>query len=304
MTVDLSSNAARLALVERIQADVDAYCRQLFADDPRTHLGASIIGNDCSAYLWNTFRWLRFEDFDGRMLRLFNRGHEEEARFVKWLVGIGFEVREVDHATQKQFRISGSKGHFGGSLDALMMAPARYEIPEGMIWLGEFKTHSEASFKDLAGPKPKPLNRMRTGGKGVARSKPKHYRQMNSYGKAYGLKYGLYCAVNKDTDELYFEIVELDYSQADDLYRKADGIVFSQTQPPKIARTPAFKDCKICDFAGICHGGEEPTKNCRSCIHAFPIDDGQWFCERYSPESGPIPKATLPVGCASWTRII
>jgi hypothetical protein len=35
---------------------------------------------------------------------------------------------------------------------------------------------------------------------------------MCSYGQAYGLKYGLYCAINKNTDELYFEIVELDWN--------------------------------------------------------------------------------------------
>lgn len=301
--IDLSSNAARLALVERMQADVDAFCREEFADDPRTHLGASIIGHDCSAYLWNTFRWLKFEDFCGQQLRLFNRGHEEEARFIRWLVGIGFQVREIDPATQRQYRISGSKGHFGGSLDALMLAPERYGIPDGMIWLGEFKTHNENSFKDLAGPKRKD-KKMRVGGKGVARSKPKHFRQMNSYGKAYQTRYGLYCAVNKETDELYFEIVELDWLQADDMYRKADGIIFSQTQAPKIARTPAFKDCKICDFVDICHGGAQPTKNCRSCVHAFPIDDAQWFCELYSPKDGPIPKEAIPHGCSSWVRII
>lgn len=286
--VDLTNHLERKKLVLQIQQDIDSFCKTEFAEDPRTHLGASIIGHDCRAYGWNTFRWLKQEAFDGRMLRLFNRGHEEERRFVRWLVGAGFEVREADESG-KQFRIVGCKGHFGGSLDAMMKPPARYNIPaDYLIWLGEFKTHSEKSFVKLQKS-------------GVQSSKPQHYRQMCSYGRAYNFRFGLYCAVNKNNDELYFEIVELDYKQADDLFRKAEGIVFSQTQPPKIAQTPAYFDCKYCDFQGICHKQEPPTKNCRSCVHAIPVDNAEWQCNYHN---GIIPKDFIPQGCDSWKAII
>lgn len=304
--IDLADNIHRKRLVMQIQADIDAFCKAEFEEDPRTHLGASIIGNDCRAYAWNTFRWLDFEDFSGRMLRLFNRGHEEEKRFVRWLEGIGFEVRETDPETGKQFRIVGCKGHFGGSLDSMMKPPARYNIPaQWLIWLGEFKTHNEKSFAKLAGKKPnwsemdKP--EARKGGAGVQSSKPQHYRQMCSYGRAYGFEYGLYCAVNKETDELYFEIVKLDWRQADDLFRKAEGIVFAQSQPPKIAQSEAFFDCKFCNFAGICHRGEVPTKNCRSCVNAVPVDNGEWHCNLFG---NTIPKDFIPKGCDNWKAII
>lgn len=301
MTIDLNDHLQRKKLVLQIHEDIDKFCKAEFDEDPRTHLGASIIGNDCRAYAWNTFRWLRFETFSGQMLRLFNRGHLEEARFVRWLEGIGFEVREVDPETQKQYRISGCKGHFGGSLDAMMKPPERYNIPaEFVIWLGEFKTHNEKSFTKLAGKKGDTAV-PRSGGSGVKLSKPQHYRQMCSYGRAYGFKFGLYCAVNKDTDELYFEIVELDYSQADDLFRKAEGIVFSQTQPPKIAQTDTFFDCKYCQYSGICHKGEVPTKNCRSCAQATPVDNGEWHCGLYGAL---IPKHFIINGCESWRAII
>lgn len=303
--VDLSNHLERKQIVLQMQADLDVFCKAEFEEDPRTHLGASIIGHDCQAYAWNVFRWLKFEEFSGRMYRLFNRGHEEERRFVRWLVGIGFEVREVDPETNKQFRILGCKGHFGGSLDAMMKPPARYNIPaEYIIWLGEFKTHNEKSFAKLAGPKPhytvmdKP--NARVGGAGVQKSKPQHYRQMCSYGRAYNFRFGLYCAVNKETDELYFEIVELDFREADDLFRKADNIVFSQTRPAKIAQTDTFMDCKLCTFAGLCHRGEVPTKNCRSCRNAFPVEDAQWFCQVHGAN---IPREVIATGCDSWARI-
>lgn len=286
--IDLNEADNRTRLVTQLQTDIDKFCREEFAEDPRTHLGASILGHDCQAKTWSAFRWLKFEEFDGRMLRLFNRGHEEEKRFVRWLVGIGFEVRELDPTTQQQYRILGAKGHFGGSLDCMMKAPARYGLDVNLIWLGEFKTHSKKSYNDLKR-------------KGVIRSKPIHYRQMCSYGRAYKFEWGLYCAVNKDDDELHFEIVKLDWLQADDLYRKAEGIVFSQTRPAKIAQTESYLDCKMCEFSGICHKGEVPTKNCRSCRHAFATDNAEWFCEVHN---GNIPKDFIPKGCEAYARIV
>jgi hypothetical protein len=303
--IDLSDQLDRNKLVMQMHNDIDAFCKTEFADDPRTHLGASIIGHECQAYAWNTFRWLKFQEFSGRMLRLFNRGHLEEARFVRWLVGIGFEVREFDPETKKQYRILGAKGHFGGSLDAMMKPPARYNIPdEHVIWLGEFKTHNEKSFAKLAGKKAHytQSHLPRSGGEGVVKSKPQHYKQMCSYGRAYNFRYGLYCAVNKDTDELYFEIVELDWRQADDLFRKAESIVFSQIRPPKIAMTEAFFDCKYCDFAGLCHRDEVPIKNCRSCKYAFAVEDAQWYCQ-HPQNTAVIPREVIASGCDYWVRI-
>ena len=46
---------------------------------PRAHLGASLLGHPCDRYLWLMFRWAVIEKFDGRILRLFQRGQREEA---------------------------------------------------------------------------------------------------------------------------------------------------------------------------------------------------------------------------------
>jgi len=298
--IDLNDHIERKKLVLQIQSDIDAFCKVEFTEDNRTHLGASIIGNECQAYSWNTFRWLNQEKFSGQLLRLFNRGHTEEARFIRWLEGIGFTVWETDPETKAQFRISGVNGHFGGSLDSIMRPPARYNLPD-LAWLGEFKTHNEKSFTKLAGKKSN-TSIPRIGGEGVRLSKPVHWRQMCSYGRAYNFTHGLYCAVNKDTDELYFEIVTIDYHEADDLFRKAESIINSQRQPPKIAQSEAFFNCKYCHaFKDICHKGQLPTKNCRSCVNARPIENAEWFCDRWN---NTIPKDYIKTGCDEWKAII
>lgn len=307
--LDLSDHIERRKLVARIEADVDAYCREAFPAEHRKHLGASVIADPCEAKAWNAFRWLKLEQHSGRMRRLFERGHLEESRFVAILRGVGFEVKEFADDGKTQFRISGVDGHFGGSLDAMAKAPARYEISDDIILLNEFKTHGEKSFAKLAGPKRKwPDERPREGGQGVRVSKPVHYGQMCSYGRAYGFRYGLYVAVNKDTDELYFEIVELNWLHADDLFRKAENIIRSPVQPTKIAQTETYLGCKMCHFSPICWRGEVPEKNCRSCAFALPIENGQWQCNNDAdciPASeNPLPEARIATGCDAWKAII
>lgn len=285
MPTNLSDPLVRSTLSAKLKLDIEDATKAHFTDDPRKHLGASIIGHECSAYLWGTFRWLKQEDFSGRMLRLFNRGHLEEARFIKWLTLIGFTCYEINPETGKQFQISGVNGHFGGSLDGIVTHPDYGQL------LSEFKTHGEKSFVKLKKD-------------GVRKAQPKHWAQMCSYGKLYNLKYALYLSVNKNDDDIWPEIVELDYSHAEDLYRKADFIISSQTQPPKIGLSETYSACrpygKPCTFSGICHRGEIPDKNCRSCLNAAPTENATWTCALY----GRIPDEAIAAGCDSWKRII
>ena len=47
----------------------------------REYLGLSAMGSDCDRAIWYSFRWaVPPEGHDGRMLRLFETGHREEAR--------------------------------------------------------------------------------------------------------------------------------------------------------------------------------------------------------------------------------
>lgn len=283
---DLTSHIGRSALARQITSDVEAQSIAAFKEAPRNHLGASIIGRDCWRYSWNVFRWIKFEAFSGRMFRLFNRGHLEEARFIDRLRGIGCVVYDADPQTGKQFRIAGSEGHFGGSADSILYLAPQYRITEAVI--GEFKTHNDKSFQKLKK-------------EGVKKSKPEHFKQMSLYGYGYGIRYGLYCAVNKNDDELWFEIVELDWTDAQYHFNKADQIIRSQTPPPKIAETPAFFDCKYCAFAGNCHAQQMPEKNCRSCGNCFPIPGGNWHCQVFNAQ---IPDDVIRVGCDKWRSII
>ena len=152
------SPATRKAIAEQLLADINAYSVKTLTNDHRTHLGASIIGKECAREAWYIFRWVKFAVFDGRMLRLFDRGTKEEANFIHLLRAIGCQVWEVDPQTGKQFRIYGVNGHFGGSLDSGGLLPYLPDFPILM----EFKTHNTKSFVHLQN-------------KGLIISKPQHY---------------------------------------------------------------------------------------------------------------------------------
>jgi hypothetical protein len=299
---DLSFQTERERLAAMIAADVETESVEAFREpEPRWHLGASVIGDSCERKAWNAFRWLKAEAINGRQYRLLNRGHLEEPRFIARLRGIGFEIFEFD-ADGKQYRISGHKGHYGGSLDGVAIAPARFNLPGPL--LVEFKTHKEKSFTKLAGKqigKHPLLIRDKATAEGVRKSKPVHYSQMCQYGQVYQLPYGLYCAVNKDTDELYFEIVALDWNVGTAMYEKAGRVIFSQTPPPKISNSPAFHECKyLCPFPMICHYAGKPEVNCRSCEHAYPVEDGEWYCRVHERN---LTREEVKVGCPQWRAI-
>jgi hypothetical protein len=277
------SPAERLALAARISQEIDAYCERAYNDGHRNHLGASIIGKECDMQLWATFRWFGSKPFSGRMLRLFNRGHREEARFLEWLRGSGWTVWEADPETGKQFRISGVEGHYGGSCDGVG------QHPEHGTFVLEFKTKATGSgFNKLCE-------------NGVAKQHPEHFTQMSVYGQKLDIKQGLYLSINKNDDSIHCEIVELDYSLAERMEVRAKDIIYAKTPPKRISASPTFWLCKFCDFVEPCHMGARPDKNCRSCVSAEPVENGEWFCNNHKSN---IPKDFLPQGCTEWQSII
>lgn len=258
---------------------LDDYSIDVYPSEHRHHLGASLIGRKCWRQLWFGFRWTKLIQHDPRMRRLFNRGHEEEPRFIKILHWMGFLIRSIDPATDKQYKFSAVDGHYGGSGDTIAIPPWGNGDETKRI-LVEYKTHNNKSFEKLKKEK-------------VKVSKPEHFAQMCSYGKAFNLTEALYCAINKDTDEIYFELIDLDWNYASDLERKANDIIYSEVPPPRIAENPAFFDCKYCDFVNQCFHGERVEVNCRSCKFARPVKEGKWQCDKY----GEIPKEFLLKGC-------
>ena len=234
------------------------------SQEHREHLGASLIGHACDRHIWYSFRWAKLPSFDGRMLRLFDRGKREEAVVAEELRAIGIELH-TDEAG-KQIDCRDESGHFGGSVDGI--GRGFPEAPKTWAIL-EVKTHSAKSFIDLKKH-------------GVAESKPQHYAQMQSYMGLLGVERALYFGVNKDTDEVYTEWVHFDSHAFQSMHERARRIIEAKEPPAKLSEDPANWQCKMCSFFSLCHEQKVAEMNCRTCCHSSPVEIGAWRCELHS----------------------
>lgn len=270
-------------------------------DSFRSHLGASVIGGPCDRALWYSWRWAhkgkptgKAKEADdagyARMVRLWNRGHLEEGRFIALLLMIGVQVYQQDEKGN-QFRVSFFGGHMGGSGDGVLLGVP--DVPPGVPCLGEFKTHSDESFKELVE-------------KGVRLAKPEHYVQMQIYLRGMGLVYALYVAVNKNTDELHMEIVQYDGETDARFLERGRRIIFSMTAQPRMrSASPTFWKCKYgCDMAPVCWQTVQPARNCRTCQFVEFNEDGSVRCTnetqheiRNWPGVVPLDKPAQLAGC-------
>ena len=109
------------------------------SEKPRGHMGCSTLGHHCERWMWLSFRWAVQEQFKGRILRLFRRGHNEEATIISDLRAIGMSV----NGTQRRVDFG---SHVSGSLDGIGKGVLGAPKTEHVL---EFKTHSLKSFNDL-----------------------------------------------------------------------------------------------------------------------------------------------------------
>lgn len=231
-------------------------------DGFREHMGASIIGRKCNREIWYSFRWATYVQHDPRILRLFQRGQDEEDRITKLLRLAGIKVLTVDSTTGQQFRFK--DGHFGGSMDGACIG-----VPDApKTWHAlEDKTHGLKSFNKLEA-------------EGVKKSKPEHYAQVQVYMQKMQLTRALYVAVCKDDDRLHLERIDFDPEFAQSMIDKAHWIINLPTPPDGISTDPSWYECKFCDHQATCHGSRAPVPTCRSCTHSTPETDGTWTCGR------------------------
>lgn len=280
----------RIFLANKIQADIEEWSKVTYADDYRWHLGASIIGRPCDRFLYGTFRWFKKNTADGRTLRLFQRGKDEEAQMNYLLRGIGFNVEEVDPQTGKQWKVSFHHGHFGGSSDGIIQFPHSYGQPGDFV--PEYKTSGTGAK----------FNNLNKDGLGIEKNKDEHFIQQSIYGYGRKIGNGVYVAVNKNDDSLYVEVTKLSIEKAEAGLRRAENIITTDFIPAMMAKAKeTYFECRMCSFHSICHLGEKIDKNCRSCVYSTPIAGAEWRCTKYGHD---IPREYVPIGCDEYKAVL
>lgn len=264
--IERDQGAAYRGYLKRVLPHIsDAYREE--EDGFRSHLGASVIGKECARATYYSWRWFTKSKFSGRIVRLFNRGHLEEGRVIAALLTIGCQVYQQD-SEGNQFRITHAGGHMGGAGDGVVTGIP--DLPPDTPALCEFKTFKDALFKKLKKD-------------GVKIAKPEHYVQMSIYMEKMAIPIAIYFGVNKDTDEIYSEIVILNRYHADEYLKLGESIVFAKEPPERISDTPGYYKCHFCNERPHCHKlGGKIEINCRTCVKSEPLPDGSWVCKLHN----------------------
>jgi len=260
-------------------AAIDAH-HEAVREAPRPHMGVSQLGHACDRWLWLSFRWALPAKHPGRILRLFRRGHMEEATIVKDLMAVGFVFRP---SSDGQHRVDFG-AHVSGSMDGIIDAG----VPEApkKPHVAEFKTHSKKSFDDLEKH-------------GVEKSKPMHWIQCQVYMLGAGLDRAFYLAVCKDDDRLHVERIRLDVAVAEKAVARGKRLALADELPPPLSTDPTWYQCKMCDAYEYCHQNlGVAAKNCRICAWSTAKEDDTWRCEKFERDG--IPLGFQRTGCNGW----
>lgn len=246
-----------------IGALIDKYYESIHGE-PRPHMGASILGHPCDRWLWLSFRMAVIEKFPGRILRLFRRGQDEEAKVVSDLRAIGISVQKTG---LNQSRVDFGS-HVSGSIDGII----EHGVPEApkARHVLEIKTHGKKSFDDVLK-------------NGVEKSKPQHFVQMQMYMAGMGIDRALYYAICKDDDRIYTERVKFDKAVAQKAVERGYRLAIGDRMPPPISTDSTWFECRFCAAHEFCHKTQLTKEvNCRTCANSTAKEDGTWSCEEYS----------------------
>lgn len=245
---------------------------ELTPDEPRPHMGCSLLGHPCDRWLWLSFRWAVIERFPGRIKRLFRRGHMEESTVIDDLNAIGMIIKSTG---ADQSRVSFG-GHVSGSVDGIIEDGVPGSARQKKKHILEIKTHSLKSFDELVKV-------------GVQKAKPMHWTQMQLYMLGTGLDLALYVAVCKNDDRIHAEVIELDSVSANKALERGKRITLSDRIPEPLSADPSWYQCKYCPAHDLCHGSKTTKEvNCRTCAHSTAVDDGSWRCERFQADGIPV----------------
>jgi hypothetical protein len=177
-------------------------------------------------------------------------GHVLEDLAIRWLRLIGFDLyTRKAHGGQFGFSVAGGriKGHVDGILND---GPSELGMRYPALW--ECKTMNDKSWRD-------------TVKNGVSKSKPVYAAQMAIYqaymeGSIPGISENpaLFTAINKDTQEIWFELVPFDGGLAQRMSDRAVRVISATDAGevlPRFSTTPTHQECRFCSWQERCWGG-------------------------------------------------
>lgn len=229
---------------DTVNARIDAALVAENAKRPqRDYLGGSRLGDICSRRLqYEYLKALRDPDggFSGRSLRIFALGHVLEDLAIEWLRKAGYDLRTRNRHGE-QFGFTAAGGRVQGHADGVIVAG-----PDGFVApaLWECKSANARNWREIVKH-------------GVAKAKPVYATQIALYQAYLGLTEtpALFTAINKDTCEIWHELVPFDAALAQSASDKAVTILRASDAGellPRHTSDPEHFECRFCAWKAWC----------------------------------------------------
>jgi len=239
-----------------------------------SRIGASLLGQECSRRIWYGFRWTRKETINAVSQKRFDDGHHSELVMGQRLSLVpGIELFTTDPKTNEQITFTDATGHIVCKLDGiirgLIQSPSKWHI-----W--EHKCTNDSKFRELE------RDKVKEGEKGALAKWDAVYHaqaQISMYFAKFDRHY-LTCASAGSRVETSVR-TDANHQFADALIAKGHRIIEAREPLTRISDDPTNFKCKFCPFQAICHAGATPDRNCRTCAHSRPVENGQWLCGKH-----------------------
>jgi hypothetical protein len=210
---------------------------------PREYLGGSRLGAACERALQYEFARAPVDsgrETEGRILRIFERGHVMEDCMVAWLRAAGFDLR-TRKPDGEQFGFSAVDGRLQGHIDGVIVGG-----PEGFTYpaLWENKCLGSKSWRELQKDH-------------LAVAKPIYAAQVAVYQAYLELHEhpAIFTAINADTMEVYTERVPFDAALAQRMSDRAVRVIAATDAGELLPRgfnDPTHFECRMCQWQDRC----------------------------------------------------
>lgn len=230
------------SFLTKFQKIMDAACMKRNGEQtPRKYLGASRWGHHCDRALGYEYHQTPKDegaDFKGKTIRIFDMGHDGEERMAEYMQLSGFKVK-THKEDGKQFGFSAADGRLKGHIDGVITDGPDIGVKWPALW--ESKALGKKSFDDVAR-------------NGIKESKPVYYAQAQVYMAYLDLSECLFTCINRDSGDVYAELIKFNASDAQKLSDKALRIVSSANpeELTKCSNDPSNFKCRFCDYKQTC----------------------------------------------------
>jgi hypothetical protein len=240
--IDLNS---KTLMPDRLNHEIDKALQAENAKQPlRNYLGASGVGAECERQIqYGYYHTPKDEgkDFPGRILRIFERGHQMEDNLARWMRLGGCELQTADDEG-KQFGFEA--GILKGHCDGIITGGPDCFGPFPRLW--ESKCIGDKYWKALVKSN-------------LRKERPVYYAQCQIYMHYFGLmEYpALFSAINANDMQVYWESIEYDPEYFKMLEIKIQRIIDASQNSeilPRYRNDPTYFSCKWCDWYERCFG--------------------------------------------------